>query len=258
LTHRAIKALLQGRRYQPPVPSDEVTQRAPPPRGKRGASPAMPSARKLAQADDRAQSRSQLSTAQREELDRWETLGIICSANERRADDASRDVEAWLKCQFMRERVGEQFRGRITGLASFGIFVTLEDLYVEGMVHVSELGSEYFQYIEAAHELRGERTGLRYRLTDELDVQVSRVDLEARRIEFRLVRDDMPRSDRGRSGAKVPTAAELGPAPELVGAPRKAARPKSEGVVKAQAARQALRGRGGRKELRGSKRKQGR
>jgi ribonuclease R len=158
----------------------------------------------------------------------------------------------------MRERVGEQFRGRITGLASFGIFVTLEELYVEGMVHVSELGSEYFQYIEAAHELRGERTGLRYRLTDELDVQVSRVDLEARRIDFRLVRDDTPRNDRARSGVKVPTAAELGPAPEFVGAARKAARPKSEGVVKAQAARQAARGRNGRKELRGSKRKQGR
>ena len=258
LTHRAIKALLQSRRYQPPVPSEEVTQRAPPQRGKRGAAPAMPSARKRAQADDRAQTRSQMSVAQREEIDRWEMLGIICSANERRADDASRDVEAWLKCQFMRERVGEQFRGRITGLASFGIFVTLEELYVEGMVHVSELGSEYFQYIEAAHELRGERTGLRYRLTDELDVQVSRVDLEARRIEFRLVRDDMPRHDRARSGVKVPTAAELGPAPEFVAAARRSARPKSEGVVKAQAARQAARGRNGRKELRGSKRKQGR
>jgi hypothetical protein len=95
-------------------------------------------------------------------------------------------------------------------------------------------------------------------LTDELDVQVSRVDLEARRIDFRLVRDDMPRNDRARSGVKVPTAAELGPVPEFVAAARRSARPKSEGVVKAQAARQAARGRNGRKELRGSKRKQGR
>ncbi len=117
----------------------------------------------------------------------WEQLGLICSANERRADEASRDVEAWLKCQYMRERVGEQFAGRVTGVAPFGVFVTLNELYVDGLVHVSELGAEYFQYNEAAHELRGERTGRRFRLTDELHVQVSRVDLEARRIEFRLV-----------------------------------------------------------------------
>ena len=87
----------------------------------------------------------------------------------------------------MRERVGEQFAGRVTGVAPFGVFVTLNELYVDGLVHVSELGNEYFQYNESAHELRGERTGRRFRLTDELHVQVSRVDLEARRIEFRLV-----------------------------------------------------------------------
>ncbi len=117
----------------------------------------------------------------------WLSIGAQCSFNERRADDASRDVEAWLKCQYMRERVGEEFAGRITGVAAFGVFVTLNDLFVEGLVHVSELGSEYFQLNEAAHELRGERTGRRFRLTEELHVQVSRVDLEARRIEFRLV-----------------------------------------------------------------------
>jgi ribonuclease R len=117
----------------------------------------------------------------------WQSIGQQCSFNERRADDASRDVEAWLKCQYMRERVGEEFAGRITGVAAFGVFVTLNDLFVEGLVHVSELGSEYFQLNEAAHELRGERTGRRFRLTEELHVQVSRVDLEARRIEFRLV-----------------------------------------------------------------------
>jgi len=121
------------------------------------------------------------------EMEAWEAIGMTCSENERRADEASRDVEAWLKCQYMRERVGEQFSGRITGVAPFGIFVTLDTLFVEGMVHVSELGGEYFQYNEAGHELRGERTGRRYRLTDPIDVQVSRVDLEARRIEFRLV-----------------------------------------------------------------------
>jgi ribonuclease R len=91
----------------------------------------------------------------------WEQFGLQCSANERRADEASRDVEAWLKCYFMRERVGEQFRGTISGVAPFGVFVTLNDLFVEGLVHVSELGTDYFQFNEAMHELRGERTGQR-------------------------------------------------------------------------------------------------
>jgi ribonuclease R len=153
----------------------------------------------------------------------------------------------------MRERVGEQFRGRVTGVASFGIFVTLNELYVEGMVHVSELGSEYFQYSEASHELRGERTGKRYRLTDELDVQVSRVDLEARRIEFRMVRADGVRADLAKGAPRVPSAAELGPAP--AGRGRKAAGPKGEAAVQAVAKRQATKRRGGGQEPRGGKRK---
>ncbi|WP_397476272.1 ribonuclease R [Pusillimonas sp.] len=119
----------------------------------------------------------------------WEKLGLLLSARERRADDASRDVEAWLKCWFVKEHVGEVFSGRVTGVAPFGLFITLDTLFVEGMVHVSELGSDYFQYNESMHELRGERTGMRYRLTDAVQVQVARVDLEARRIEFRLVKD---------------------------------------------------------------------
>jgi ribonuclease R len=154
LTHRVIKALLAKERYTPAAPDHVVV-------------PGM--------------------TRKEFEHDLWEKLGILLSARERRADDASRDVEAWLKCWFVKERVGEVFSGRITGVASFGIFVTLDTLHVEGMVHVSELGTEYFQFNDAMHELRGERTGMRYRLTDSLQVQVARVDLEARRIEFRLV-----------------------------------------------------------------------
>ncbi|HEY0878470.1 MAG TPA: ribonuclease R [Zeimonas sp.] len=123
----------------------------------------------------------------RREHELWRLLGALCSMHERRADEASRDVAAWLKCMYVRERVGEAFVGHVTGVAPFGVFVTLDELYVEGLVHVSELGSEYFQYNEVAHELRGERTGKRFRLTDEVEVQVSRVDLEARRIDFRLV-----------------------------------------------------------------------
>ncbi len=161
MTHRVIKSLLRGDRSSPlPLPGVDPSEHRP--------------------------ARTKAARAA-EEHDRWAQYGMLCSSNERRADEASRDVEAWLKCQYMRERVGEQFAGRITGVAPFGVFVTLSDLYVDGLVHVSELGSEYFQYNEIAHELRGERTGKRFRLTDEVHVQVSRVDLEARRIDFRLV-----------------------------------------------------------------------
>ena len=134
----------------------------------------------------------------------WDRLGVMCSTNERRADEASRDVMAWLKCQFMRDRVGEEFTGKITGVAPFGIFITLDALYVEGMVHVSELGSEYFQYNESGHALLGERTGMRYRLTDSIRVQVAKVDLESRRIEFRLTTDGGRNSgDKPRHGKKA-------------------------------------------------------
>ncbi|MBU3725098.1 MAG: ribonuclease R [Burkholderiaceae bacterium] len=120
-------------------------------------------------------------------MHRWRNIGDHCSGAERRADEASRDVEAWLKCQYMKSRIGEQLRGTVTGVAPFGLFVTLDALYVEGMIHVSELGAEYFQHNEVLHELRGERTGRRFRLYDSLVVQVARVDLDARRIEFQLV-----------------------------------------------------------------------
>ena len=182
LTHRVIKALLGGARYRPrPVlGSDDDDGQA--------VAAAAAAARRGSRARSAAGGDAAAQAAERQlEHESWQMLGVTCSSNERRADEASRDVEAWLKCMYVRERVGEQFAGRVTGVAPFGVFVTLNELYVEGLVHVSELGGEYFQYNETTHELRGERTGRRFRLTDELDVQVSRVDLEARRIEFRLV-----------------------------------------------------------------------
>ena len=156
LTHRVIKSVLRKERYVPDI--EDVNAAA------------------------------DLTPGERQHAI-WEKLGLLLSARERRADDASRDVEAWLKCWFVKEHVGEVFSGRVTGVAPFGLFITLDTLFVEGMVHVSELGSDYFQYNESMHELRGERTGMRYRLTDAVQVQVARVDLEARRIEFRLVKD---------------------------------------------------------------------
>jgi ribonuclease R len=119
----------------------------------------------------------------------WLAAGLHCSANERRADEASRDVEAWLKCKYMREHLGEEYSGMVTAATSFGIFVTLDAMYVEGLVHITELGGEYFRFDEARQELRGERTGIRYAIGTRVRVQVSRVDLDGRRIDFRLVRE---------------------------------------------------------------------
>ncbi|MGB4210858.1 MAG: S1 RNA-binding domain-containing protein, partial [Zwartia sp.] len=117
----------------------------------------------------------------------WQAAGLHCSANERRADEASRDVEAWLKCKYMREHLGEEFSGVVSSVTSFGLFVTLDAMFVEGLVHITELGGEYFRFDEARQELRGERTGIRYALGTRVQVQVSRVDLDGRRIDFRLV-----------------------------------------------------------------------
>jgi ribonuclease R len=173
LTHRAIKAILQGKRYEPKgIETSELNTML------------SPAARRMA-AEDRANGKKKKEG----DLAVWEALGIHCSANERRADEASRDVEAWLKCYFVRDKLGEEFTGTISGVTPFGIFVQLDALFIEGLVHVTELGADYFQYDEVRHELRGERTGIRYQLTDRVTVQVSRVDLDARKIDLRLVNE---------------------------------------------------------------------
>jgi ribonuclease R len=173
LVHRAIKAILAKKPFVPVVTSTPDA----------AAAPLAARAALRAAHNRRPEAADEADAA-------WDKLGLLCSANERRADDASRDVEAWLKSYYMRERVGETFSGTVSAVVPFGIFIVLDDLFVEGLVHVSELGSEYFLFNEPLHELRGERTGMRYRLGDRLTVQVARVDLEARRIEFRMVKGD--------------------------------------------------------------------
>jgi ribonuclease R len=109
-----------------------------------------------------------------------------CSQTERRADEATRDVEAWLKCYYMRDRVGDVFDGTVSSAVAFGIFVALDGVYVEGLVHVSDLGSDYFHFDAAKHHLIGERTAKRYRLGDRVRVRVVRVDIETTKIDFVL------------------------------------------------------------------------
>ncbi len=119
-----------------------------------------------------------------------ERLGVICSAHERRAEDATRDVEARLKCQFMEDKVGQEYDGVITGVTNFGVFVQLVDLQVDGLIHVSSLQNDYYHFDPGAQALVGERSGKRYRLGDRLRVVVARVDQETRRIDFRPGGDD--------------------------------------------------------------------
>ena len=163
LVHRVIKALLAGKRYH------LVT----------GASNPAPSNRKTTKP-------ARVATADEE---KWEVAGVHCSVNERRADEASRDVEAWLKCRYMREHLGEEYGGTVSAVTSFGLFVQLDGLYVEGLVHITELGGEYYRFDEVRQELRGERSGLRYVVGSRVRVQVSRVDLDGRKIDFRMVRE---------------------------------------------------------------------
>ena len=175
LVHRVIKAILAKKKYQLPalpLPGEAHAKLA-----KR-----LQKNKAGAQMEDAPQIK--MTPA---EVQAWEAAGLHCSANERRADEASRDVEAWLKCKYMREHLGEEYSGVVTSATSFGIFVTLDALYVEGLVHITELGGEYFRFDEARQELRGERTGIRYAIGTRVQIQVSRVDLDGRKIDFRLV-----------------------------------------------------------------------
>jgi ribonuclease R len=127
-----------------------------------------------------------LKSTQYKPSEKWEALGVHCSQNERRADDATRDVEAWLKCFYMRDHLGSVFDGTISSVTGFGLFVALDDLFVEGLVHVSELGSDYFHFDATKHQMLGEHSGKRYRLGDRVRVQVVRVDMESTKIDFVL------------------------------------------------------------------------
>jgi ribonuclease R len=176
LVHRVIKAILNKQRYQlPNLPTP----------GEAHAKLARRLASRKKDDDDQLPQTRRLNPDQQA----WEAAGLHCSANERRADETSRDVEAWLKCKYMREHLGEEFGGVVTAATGFGLFVTLDAMYVEGLVHITELGGEYFRFDETRQELRGERTGIRYAIGSRVRVQVSRVDLDGRKIDFRLVNE---------------------------------------------------------------------
>ncbi len=193
LVHRVIKAILAKRKYTLPAlptPGEAHAKLA----------------RRLASRVREPEGKLAVKTKPSPDQQAWEAAGLHCSANERRADEASRDVEAWLKCKYMREHLGEEYSGVVTSATGFGLFVTLDAMYVEGLVHITELGGEYFRFDEMRQELRGERTGIRYGIGSRVRIQVSRVDLDGRKIDFRLVREAdelLPRNGKDAAGSPI-------------------------------------------------------
>ena len=195
LVHRVIKAILGKTKYHLPVLPTPGEAHA-----------------KLSRRIEKSDAAKLKATGQKPkkasaEQMAWLAAGLHCSANERRADEASRDVEAWLKCKYMREHLGEEYSGVVTAATSFGIFVTLDAMYVEGLVHITELGGEYFRFDEARQELRGERTGMRYAIVTGVRVQFSRGDLDGPRPEFLLCRAGkalQSRAQKDKSAARTP------------------------------------------------------
>ena len=205
LVHRVIKAILANTKYQLPTLPTPGEAHA-----------------KLARRLEKSESAKVVDGAKPNgkkntpATNAWMAAGLHCSANERRADEASRDVEAWLKCKYMKEHLGEEFGGVVTSVTGFGLFVTLDAMYVEGLVHITELGGDYFKFDEVRQELRGERSGIRYVIGTRVRIQVSCVDLDGRRIDFRLVQDGgdlAPRDSSERNGSR---RSQTRSTPELV------------------------------------------
>lgn len=116
------------------------------------------------------------------------TFGEHCSTNERRADEATRDAEFAMKCEYMLDKVGTEFSARVTGVVSFGLFVELEEYYVEGLIHVTSLPKDYYDFDPITHRLVGENRGMVFRLSDKVDVRLTNVDMDERRIDFELIK----------------------------------------------------------------------
>ncbi|MEP1593654.1 MAG: S1 RNA-binding domain-containing protein, partial [Halieaceae bacterium] len=127
-------------------------------------------------------------------------MGEHSSMTERRADDATREVQSWLKCEYLQDHVGEEFAGVISAVTSFGLFVELADIYIEGLVHITALPGDYYNYDAAHQRLLGERSGRSYKLGGHVRVQVARVDLDDKKIDLELI--DAKSAGKGKSGKR--------------------------------------------------------
>ncbi len=148
-----------------------------------------------------------------------DALGVHCSGCERRADEASRDVVAWLKCEYLLQHVGDEFEGVINAVTSFGLFVELKDLYIEGLVHITMLKRDYYHYDAAGQRLVGERTREVYRLGDSVRVRVMRVDLDERKIDLQLL--ELLKNVRSPRQRKLATPTDSKPAKSRKGKQKK-------------------------------------
>lgn len=173
LVHRTIRALLKRRKYAPKIEVDDTSLLE----SRNGRM-----LQKKQNATDRLRAVEQ--TARRPGHAVWERLGLLCSAAERRADEASRDVTAWLKCIYMQNLVGRVFDGTITGINQGGLFVTLNDLSVEGFLHISKLGNEFYVFDAETYSIYGETSGKHFRLGDRIRIRVDEVDPDQRDIRF--------------------------------------------------------------------------
>ena len=164
--------------------------------------------------------------------DSMQSLGESCSATERRAEEASRDVTAWLKCEYMQSHVGSEFPGVVSAVTSFGLFVALKDIHVEGLIHVTNLSRDFYQFDQAAHALIGERTGQQYHLGDAITVQVAAVNLEERKIDFIEIAQASGKSGKRSSRSSIKAA---GNARAISRRERKKSRRKNKHEVKEKA-----------------------
>src|SRR5690606_36487741 len=131
-------------------------------------------------------------------------FGEVCSMTERRADAASYDVQDWLKCEYVQDRVGDEFEGTVTSVTGFGLFVQLKNIYVEGLVHITALKNDYYLFDPVRQMLRGEHSGVSYRLGDSVMVRVVRVDLDERKIDLQILEGGVVRAAApSRKGAKT-------------------------------------------------------
>jgi ribonuclease R len=163
-------------------------------------------------------------------------LGEHCSANERRADEATRDVVNWLKCEYMMDKIGLEFPGIITAVTGFGFFVELQSIYVEGLVHIASLHNDYFNFDATSHQLYGERTGVRYRLGDAVKIKVVRVNLDDKKIDFELIQAN---KNPGKAGDEKPLAKKPSKAKNKAKAKPKAGKPDEVAKPKAKRRRKS-------------------
>ena len=145
------------------------------------------------------------------QLDEMDVFGAHCSSTERRADDATREVADWLKCEYMQDHVGEEFDGVISSVTGFGFFVRLNDLFIDGLVHISGLANDYYLFDMPKQRLIGENSGMIFRLGDAVKVRVEAVSLEQKQIDFSLISSERKPRRSGKTARTKAKKTEVNP-----------------------------------------------